>query len=121
EGTPFTFSHSGTDVKEHTYENLGTGGLSIVTYERSDTEEDPGDKFIPGFDTHTIEHRAIDATGNIGDAEEFQATVIPGNELTCENAITEDYYGDLVVDKGVTCLDGITIDGHVTVSGGASL
>ena len=121
EGTPFTFSHSGTDVKELTYGNLGTGGLSIVTYERSYTEEDPGGKFIPGFDTHTIEHRAIDATGNIGDAEEFQATVIPGNELTCENAITEDYSGDLVVDKGVTCLDGITIDGHVTVSGGASL
>ncbi|MFC0299234.1 M64 family metallopeptidase [Virgibacillus soli] len=121
EGEPFTFSYSGTDIKELTYGNLGTGGLSIVTYEKSYTEEDPGEKFVPGFDTHFIEHRAIDAAGNIGNAEEYYATVIPGEQATCTHAITEDYQGDLHVTEGVTCLENITVTGDVFVQKGASL
>lgn len=115
EGTPFKFSHSGTDIKELTYGNLGKGGLSIVTYEREFTEEDPGGKFIPGFDTHLIEHRAIDAAGNIGEADQFLATVIPGKKLTCKNHITEDYEGDLVITDNEVCLEGITVTGDVLV------
>ena len=77
-GTPFTFSHSGTDVKALTYGNLGTGGMSKATFEQFYTEDDPGGPFIPGFGTHVVEHRAIDATGNIGDADAFRAKVLPG-------------------------------------------
>lgn len=121
EGTPFKFSHSGTDVKELTYGNLGTGGLSIVTFERTFTEEDRGGKFIPGFNTHLIEHRAIDATGNIGNAEEFKATVIPGEKLTCSHSVTEDYEGDLVVTEGQICLENIEVFGDVIIENGASI
>lgn len=120
EGTPFKFSHSGTDVKELTYGNLGTGGLSIVTYEREFTAEDPGGKFVPGFDTHLIEHRAIDAAGNIGNADQFLATVIPGEPLKCAHTITDNHDGDLVLNEP-TCLENVTIMGDVIVEEGASL
>lgn len=120
-GTPFNFSHSGTDVKELTYGNLGTGGLSKATFEQSYTDGDPGGAFIPGFGTHTVEHRAIDATGNIGNAEEFQATVLPGESLVCKNTIEGKHTGDLVITEGVTCLDSAKIIGDITVSNGASL
>lgn len=121
EGTPFKFSHSGTDIKELTYGNLGTGGLSIVTFEKTHTKEDPAGKFVPGFDTHLIEHRAIDATGNIGESDSFSVTVIPGEEATCTNSITEDYEGDLTVSDGVTCVEDINVNGDVIVENGASL
>jgi hypothetical protein len=115
EGTPFTFSHSGTDVKALTYGNLGSGGLATVTFEQSFSS------FIPGFGTHVIEHRAIDATGNIGDAGKFQATVLPGKSPTCTNTITGSYNGGLVITEGVTCLDKAQVRGGVTVRNGASL
>ncbi|GEM_PF-806341 len=121
EGTPFKFSHSGSDIKELTYGNLGTGGLSIVTFEKNYTEEDPGGKFVPGFDTHLIEHRAIDATGNIGASDSFLVTVIPGEEAACTHSITEDFEGDLTVTEGVTCLEDISVTGDVIVESGASL
>ncbi|MFJ7936407.1 M64 family metallopeptidase [Sporosarcina sp. NPDC096371] len=120
-GTPFNFSHSGTDVKELTYGNLGTGGLSKATFEQSYTDGDPGGAFIPGFGTHTVEHRAIDATGNIGNAEEFQATVLPGESLVCTDTVTDKHMGDLVITEGVTCLDSAQIIGDITVSNGASV
>ena len=34
--------------------------------------------FEPGYKTHTVEHHAIDAAGNIGPASEFRPTVLPG-------------------------------------------
>jgi hypothetical protein len=120
-GTPFHFSHSGTDVKELTYGNLGTGGLSIVTFEREYTEKDPGGPFIPGFGTHTIEHRAIDAAGNIGEADAFKATVLPGTSPECTSTVTGNYNGKLVVKKGVTCLEDATVNSGITVEKGASL
>ena len=83
EGTPFTFSHSGKDVKALTYGNLGTGGLSKATFEQSFTDAHPSGGFEPGYGTHTVEHRAIDAAGNIGDADHFRATVLPGGSPEC--------------------------------------
>jgi hypothetical protein len=77
EGTPFTFSHSGKDVKALTYGNLGTGGLSKATFEQSFTDAHPSGGFEPGYGTHTIEHRAIDAAGNIGDADNFARPCCP--------------------------------------------
>ena len=72
-GTPFKFAHSGTVVKALTYGNLGTGGLSKAAFEQTFPD------FEPGYGTHKVEHRAIDASGNIGNPEEFKATVLPGS------------------------------------------
>ncbi|MFA1818910.1 M64 family metallopeptidase [Virgibacillus oceani] len=118
---PFTFSHSGTDIKALTYGNLGTGGLSKVTFEQSYTEDDPGGAFVPGFGTHTIEHRAIDASGNIGEADEFNATVLPGESPACIETISGDHNGRLVISEGIICLEDAVVNGGITVEDGASL
>ena len=62
---------SGFNVKALTYGNLGSGGLSEATFEQSFPD------FVPGWGRHTVEHRAIDAAGNIGNPDEFKATVLP--------------------------------------------
>ena len=115
-GTPFTFSHSGKVVKALTYGNLGTGGLSKAAFEQS-----PAFGFEPGYGTHLIEHRAIDASGNIGTAGQFKATVIPGASPACTTTITGKRSKGVTVESGVTCIAGATIDGPVTVEPGASL
>ncbi|MFJ5718048.1 M64 family metallopeptidase [Neobacillus sp. NPDC093127] len=121
DGTPFKFTHSGTDIKALTYGNLGTGGLSKATFEQSYKTGDPGGPFVPGFGTHTVEHRAIDATGNIGNVELFKATVLPGEMPDCTTTVTGSQNGGLVVSKGVTCLKDAVVRGGVTVKKGASL
>jgi hypothetical protein len=119
EGTPFTFSHSGKDVKALTYGNLGTGGLSKATFEQSFTDAHPSGGFEPGYGTHTVEHRAIDAAGNIGEADHFRATVLPGGSPACTTTLTGVILR-VVVTSGVTCIDG-TVNGGVRVRPGASL
>ncbi|HEV2950972.1 MAG TPA: peptidase M64, partial [Actinomycetota bacterium] len=114
-GTPFTFSHSGKVVKALTYGNLGTGGLSKAAFEQTFPD------FEPGYSTHSIEHRAIDAAGNIGDADHFQATVLPGGSPACTTTLSGDKINKLVVTSGVTCIDGGTVTGGVRVLPGASL
>lgn len=121
EGTPFTFSHTGKDVKALTYGNLGTGGLSKATFEQTYTEEDANGPFVPGFGTHKVEHRAIDPAGNIGEPGEYRATVLPGELAECTDTITGSHNGTLRITSGVTCLDGASVNGRVTVSSGASL
>jgi hypothetical protein len=118
-GTPFTFSHSGKDVKALTYGNLGTGGLSKATFEQSFTDAHPSGGFEPGYGTHTVEHRAIDAAGNIGEADHFQATVLPGASPACTTTLTGTLRR-VIVTSGVTCLNG-TVNGGVIVRPGASL
>lgn len=120
-GTPFKFTHSGTDAKALTYGNLGTGGLSKVTFEQSYKEGDPGGPFVPGFGTHMVEHRAIDAVGNIGASDMFKATVLPGELPVCTTTLTGTHNGGLVVDKGTVCLKDAVVRGGVTVKNGASL
>jgi hypothetical protein len=120
-GTPFTFSYAGKDVKALTYGNLGTGGLSKATFEQSFTDAHPSGGFEPGFGTHTIEHRAIDAAGNIGDADFYKATVLPGGSPECTTTVTGDRAGRLIVANGVTCVAGGAMNGGVTVRPGASL
>jgi IgA Peptidase M64 len=119
EGTPFTFSHSGKDVKALTYGNLGTGGLSKATFEQSFTDAHPSGGFEPGYGTHRVEHRAIDAAGNIGEADHFRATVLPGGSPACTRTVTGTI-ARLVVTSGVTCLNG-TVNGGIVVRSGASL
>ena len=122
EGTPFTFSHSGKDVKALTYGNLGTGGLSKATFEQSFTDAHPSGGFEPGYGTHTVEHRATDAAGNIGDAESFRATVLPGGSPACTAVVLGTRNGGLRVTSGVTCVaGGSTVNGGVVVREGASL
>jgi hypothetical protein len=120
-GTPYKFSHSGSVVKALVYGNLGTGGPSKAAFEQSYTEKDPGGPFIPGFGTHLVEHRAIDATGNIGKAESFKATVLPGELPVCTKTITGVQNGGLVVSKGVICIKDATIRGGLTVQKGGSV
>jgi len=118
---PFNFSHSGTDIKALTYGNLGSGGLSKITFEQSFTEDDPGGAFVPGFGTHMIEHRAHDAAGNIGEAGEFHATVLPGESPACAETITGEYEGNLLVTEDVTCLNDAEVSGDISVEEDASL
>src|SRR5699024_6888513 len=67
--------------------------------------------------THKIEHRAIDAAGNIGDASEFTATVLPGELLTCTTTLTDDTTSDLVInEEAVTWLDNVMIEVVISIN-----
>jgi hypothetical protein len=114
-GSPFTFSHSGKVVKALTYGNLGTGGMSKAAFEQTYPD------FEPGFGTHSIEHRAIDAAGNIGNPQSYKATVLPGGSPACTTVITGKRKTGLTVESGVACVDGARIEGPVTVLPGASI
>ncbi|MGK5740274.1 M64 family metallopeptidase [Micromonospora sp. URMC 103] len=118
--SPFQFRHSGTDVKALTYGNLGTGGLSKAAFEQTLPDDHPGGGFVPGFGTHLVEHRAIDAAGNVGRSSSYQATVLPGSSPECTTTLT-GRQSRVVATEGVTCLTGAQVAGGVTVRAGASL
>lgn len=65
DGTPFKFTPRGTTIKELVYGSLSSEGLS----------PQPWEERKPGYGTHRIEYRAIDAAGNIGPAKAFVVTV----------------------------------------------
>lgn len=67
EGTPYRFTPRGTTIKELVYGSLSSEGLS----------PQPWEERKPGYGTHRIEYRAIDAAGNIGPAKAFVVTVRP--------------------------------------------
>ena len=108
-GTPFMFTPRGTNIKELIYGSLGAEGLSPQPWEPRE----------PGWGTHRVEYRAIDAAGNIGPARSFRATVMPSP--TCSATVTGEKRGDLRVESGVTCVTDATIHGGVSVGQGASL
>jgi hypothetical protein len=118
--SPFKFRHSGTSVKALTYGNLGTGGLSRATFEQTLPDDHPSGGFVPGFGTHLVEHRAIDPAGNIGAAESYQATVLPGSSPGCTTTLT-GRQARVVASEGVICLSRAQVTGGVTVLAGASL
>lgn len=107
--TPFLFTPRGTSIKELIYGSLGSEGLSPQPWEARE----------PGWGTHRIEYRAIDAAGNIGTPKEFHVTILPSAE--CTTTVTERHAGALEVRSGVTCIDSAEVQGPVTVSAGASL
>lgn len=111
EGTPFLFTPSGTTIREIDYGALSPEGMVLAPFEERE----------PGYGTHTVEHRAIDTAGNIGDPDEFRATVLPGESPECDETVTGEHNGGLSVTSGVTCLDEAEVNGTVTVSEGASL
>jgi hypothetical protein len=112
--TPYQFSARGTEIKALVYGNLGTGGVSKAPFE----QEYPD--FVPGYRTHRVEHRAIDAAGNIGPAESFMATVLPGARPVCTSTLTGAQAG-VVVTQGVTCLNEAMVSGDVIVRSGGSI
>jgi hypothetical protein len=67
-GTPYLFTPRGTNIKELIYGSLSSEGLSPQPWEPRE----------PGWGTHRIEYRAMDAAGNISEAGEFLVTVTPG-------------------------------------------
>ncbi|OLF17444.1 M64 family metallopeptidase [Actinophytocola xanthii] len=105
---PFLFTPSGTNIDDLVYGKLGRPRLS------------PWDDPTPDYGRHTIEHRAIDPSGNIGPAEEFAVTLIPPPP-TCTRTVSGRVAGPLVLVNGVTCLDRATVTGPVTVRRGAGL
>jgi hypothetical protein len=108
-GTPFRFTARGTNIKELIYGSLSAEGLSPQPWEPRE----------PGWGSHRIEYRGIDAAGNIGGVGEFRVTIMPSPE--CTRTVTGQHAGDLGVDSGVTCLAGATVTGTVAVAAGASL
>lgn len=109
-GTPYKFTPRGTTIKELVYGSLASEGLSPQPWEPRE----------PGWGTHRIEYRGIDAAGNIGTAKAFKVTF--EGTLACTATITGKQQGDLTVKDGVTCLaPGATVVGQVTVAPGASL
>ena len=107
-GTPFLFTPRGTTIKELVYGSLSSEGLSPQPWETR----------APGWGTHRIEYRARDAAGNIGPVNEFTVTFAP--TLECTKTISANQAA-LDVPNGVTCVNGATITGDVTVAPGASL
>lgn len=110
-GTPYRFTPTGTNIKQLIYGSLAPGGVSRAPFEPR----------TPGYGTHRVEHRAIDAAGNIGEADSFRATVLPGASPACTKTVRGVHLGTLVVSSGVTCLDGARVLGRVEVRTGASL
>ena len=108
-GTPYKFTPRGTTIKELVYGSLSSEGLSPQPWEPRE----------PGWGTHRIEYRGIDAAGNIGAAKAFRVTFMPSP--ACTATITGQHAGALAVTTGTTCLDAATVTGPVTVSAGASL
>ncbi len=117
--SPFQFRHSGTNVKALTYGNLGTGGLSRATFEQTLPDDHPSGRFIPGFGTHLVEHRAIDPAGNYSTPESYKATVLPGALATCTTTVT-GMQNSVTVNSGVTCLQNASVN-NLTVGSGASV
>jgi IgA Peptidase M64 len=109
-GTPFRFTPRGTTIKELVYGSLSSEGLSPQPWEPRE----------PGWGTHRIEYRAIDAAGNISAPKAFRVTLMP-SPSTCTNRVTGRHEGELRVDSGVTCLEGATVGGPITIESGASL
>ncbi|MCE7002703.1 M64 family metallopeptidase [Kibdelosporangium philippinense] len=60
---PFLFTAEGTNIDNLVYGKLGTPRLS------------PWDDVPPGYGRHTIEYRAVDPAGNIGEAGKFIVTL----------------------------------------------
>ena len=109
-GTPYKFTPRGTTIKELVYGSLASEGLSPQPWEKRE----------PGWGTHRIEYRGIDAAGNIGTARAYRVTFQPSP--VCARTITGNQTGDVRVDADTTCLaPDAVVTGNVVVAAGASL
>ncbi|TDV52113.1 M64 family metallopeptidase [Actinophytocola oryzae] len=105
---PFLFTPQGTEIDSLVYGKLGVPRLS------------PWDQVPTSYGTHRIDYRSIDPAGNIGTASSFDVTLLPPPPA-CTTTVTGRHSGPLTVRDGVTCLNGATVTGPVTVLPGASL
>ncbi|MEU3300140.1 M64 family metallopeptidase [Streptomyces sp. NPDC006678] len=64
---PFRFTPGGTVIDDLVYGKLGTPRAV------------PWDDATPEYGTHTVEHRTIDAAGNVSRATRFHVTLLPGS------------------------------------------
>ena len=109
-GTPYKFTPRGTTIKELVYGSLSAEGLSPQPWEPRE----------PGWGTHRIEYRGIDAAGNIGTAQgvprdaSCRARPAPRRSPARTAAISR-------VDAGVVCVTGTSVTGGVRVAAGAAL
>lgn len=105
---PFRFTAEGTEIDQLVYGKLGAPRVV------------PWDDVPSGYGRHQVEYRAIDAPGNTGTPSRFAVTLLRPAP-TCTTTITGVRNAPLVVDSGVTCLVGASINGPVRVNPGASL
>jgi hypothetical protein len=105
---PFKFTAEGTEIDQLVYGKLGVPRVV------------PWDDVPPGYGRHQVEYRAIDASGNIGDARKFAVTLLRPAPA-CTSTITGVRNGPLTVPNGVTCLKNATVNGPVSIGAGASL
>ena len=108
-GTPYRFTPRGTTIKELVYGSLSAEGVSPQPWEPRE----------PGWGTHRIEYRGIDAAGNVGDAKAFRVTIQASP--ACSRTISTPHAGDLRVDGGVVCVNRTSVTGGVSIAPGASL
>ncbi|MFF0345963.1 M64 family metallopeptidase [Kribbella sp. NPDC004875] len=104
---PFRFTAEGTEIDQLVYGKLGVPRVV------------PWDDVPPGYGRHQVEYRAIDATGNIGDARRFAVTLLRPAPA-CTTTLTGTH-GSLYLRSGVTCLTNATVNGSVLVGSGASV
>ncbi|OXM62069.1 M64 family metallopeptidase [Amycolatopsis vastitatis] len=64
---PYLFTPRGTEIDGLAYGNLGEGGLTVS----------PFSERKPGYGTHRIEYRSIDAAGNVGPTKSVTVTLLP--------------------------------------------
>ncbi|TCM43614.1 M64 family metallopeptidase [Kribbella sp. VKM Ac-2568] len=105
---PFRFTAEGTEIDQLVYGKLGVPRVV------------PWDEVPSGYGRHQVEYRAIDASGNIGTPRRFAVTLLRPAP-TCTTTITGVRNSPLVVASGVTCLQGATINGEISIRAGASL
>lgn len=106
---PFHFTPRGTVIKELVYGSMAAEGLSAEPFSAREA----------GWGTRTIEYRGRDAAGNVGRASEYHVTFMPSP--VCTQTISAAQSGNLNVTSGVTCVNGATVTGSITVGSGASL
>ncbi len=105
---PFKFTAEGTEIDQLVYGKLGVPRVV------------PWDDVPSGYGRHQVEYRAIDASGNIGDARKFAVTLLRPAPA-CTSTITGVRNGPLTAANGVTCLKNATVNGPVSLGAGASL
>lgn len=103
---PFHFTPTGTNIDDLVYGNLGTGGMSLSPFQPRE----------PGYGTHRVEYRAIDAAGNIGPVGAFTVTVLGGEDADPRQVILAEVSGAAlgmaVDDTTPVVLDPVTLTGR---------
>lgn len=111
---PFRFTPTGINVDDLVYGNLGTAGISLSPFHPR----------TPGYGTHEIEVRSIDAAGNIADADRFRVTVrqtgAQPNPALEATAFAHCRSGEVTIDVTVRNVSGGALNLGVTGEHGSA-